>query len=88
MEVKPYIEHKISESVAIRTFSMNIEESELEWHWDEEDRVVTGINISDWKFQFDNELPISFDQPIYIKAGRIHRVIKGTDKLIVKIIKL
>jgi hypothetical protein len=67
---------------------MNTEESELEWHWDEEDRLVTGINISDWKFQFDNELPITFDQPIYIKAGRIHRVIKGTGSLIVKITKI
>lgn len=85
---KPYIEQITSESIVIRTFSMNVEESELAWHWDEEDRVVTGLNISDWKFQFDNELPITFDQPIYIKAGRIHRVIKGTNCLNVKIVKL
>ena len=38
--MKPYIEHKISESVVIRTFSDCIDESELQWHWDEEYRIV------------------------------------------------
>jgi hypothetical protein len=85
--VKPYKEHKISESVIIRTFSVNIPEEELQWHWDEEDRLVEALNKNDWQFQFDNQLPIPFEKMINIPAGEIHRVIKGTVPLIVKITK-
>lgn len=85
--MKPYREHKISESVVIRTFSINLPEEELQWHWDEEDRLVEALNENDWMFQFDNELPIPFDKVINIPAGVYHRVIKGTCDLIVKITK-
>lgn len=85
--MKPYIEEKISESVVIRTFSDNIPESELEWHWDEEDRIVEPLNENDWFFQFDNELPVKIYKQIVIPAGVIHRVIKGKTNLIVKITK-
>lgn len=86
--MKPYIEEKISESVVIRTFSDNIPESELEWHWDEEDRIVEPLNENDWFFQFDNELPVKIYKQIVIPAGVIHRVIKGKTNLIVKITKI
>jgi hypothetical protein len=86
--VKPYNEQKIEESVVIRTFSVNVDDSELQWHWDEEDRIVEVIGETDWMFQFDNELPITFNAPINIKAGTIHRVIKGSTQLTVKITKL
>jgi hypothetical protein len=85
--MKPYIEEKISKSVVIRTFSDNIPESELEWHWDEEDRIVEPLNENDWFFQFDNELPVKIYKQIVIPAGVIHRVIKGKTNLIVKITK-
>ena len=85
--MKPYIEEKISKSVVIRTFSDNIPESELEWHWDEEDRIVEPLNENDWFFQFDNELPVKIYKQIVIPAGVIHRVIKGKTDLIVKITK-
>lgn len=85
--MKPYIEEIISKSVVIRTFSVNINESELEWHWDEETRTVIALNDNDWQFQFDNELPIPFKSEINIPAGVIHRVIKGTSDLTIKIIK-
>jgi hypothetical protein len=84
---KPYIENKISESVVIRTFSANIADEELQWHWDEEDRTVEPLNENDWQFQFDNELPIKIYKQIFIPAGVIHRVIKGTVDLRVKITK-
>jgi len=86
--MKPYTEHLLEESVAIRTFPVDIPEEELKWHWDEEDRIVEAIGETDWLFQFDNCLPINFNAPINIKAGVIHRVIKGSDHLIVKIIKI
>lgn len=85
--MKPYTEQKISESVVIRTFSDNIPESELQWHWDEEDRIVEPLNENDWFFQFDNELPVKIYKQIVIPAGVIHRVIKGKTNLIVKITK-
>lgn len=86
--MKPYAEHIESESVAIRTFSVNIPEEELQWHWDEQDRIVTPMCPTDWLFQFDNELPFVINIPIFIPAGVIHRVIKGSQDLIVKIEKL
>jgi hypothetical protein len=85
---KPYTEQKISESVAIRTFSIDTELSELQWHWDEEDRIVTPLNENDWYFQFDNELPERIYKEIHIPAGVMHRVIKGTTDLVVKIEKV
>ena len=84
---RPYTEEIIEESVVIRTFSANIPDEELQWHWDEESRSVEPLAPNDWKFQFDNKLPIEINKQIYIPAGVIHRVIKGTTDLIVKIEK-
>ena len=84
---KPYIEQKIDSSVYIRTFSETVDDSELQWHWDEEDRTVTPIEKTDWQFQFDNELPFTITKEINIPAGVIHRVIKGSGELKVKILK-
>ena len=85
--MKPFIEHEIAESVVIRTFSCNIPDEELKWHWDEEDRIVEPLNVNDWQFQFDNCLPEKIYKPIHIPSGVIHRVIKGSGDLIVKITK-
>lgn len=84
---KPYIEEKIEESVVIRTFSADIDEMELKWHWDEEDREIEPIGENDWQFQFDNELPIEINTIIKIPMGQIHRVIKGTTDLKIRIKK-
>jgi hypothetical protein len=85
--MKPYKEEILEKSVVIRTFSSLTEESELEWHWDDEDRLIETIEHTDWMFQFDNELPISMNQKIFIPKGTIHRVIKGTGDLKIKIAK-
>ena len=85
--MKPFSEEQLTESVVIRTFSFNIDESELKWHWDEEDRLVEPLNEDDWQFQFDNQLPERIYKPIHIPAGVIHRVIRGTTDLVVKITK-
>ena len=55
-----------------------------QWHFDLEDRYVEPVCENDWKFQFDNELPMEFDSGIYIKSGRYHRVIPGTSDLYIK----
>ena len=84
---KPYTEKKLEESVVIRTFLADIDEMELKWHWDEEDRIVEPLNENDWQFQFDNQLPTRINKQIHIPTGAIHRVIRGTTDLVVKITK-
>lgn len=84
----PYTETQLEESVFVRTFSANTHWSEFKWHWDEEDRIVEPLNENDWRFQFDNQLPIKIYKPIHIPAGEIHRVIPGTTDLVVKIKKV
>jgi hypothetical protein len=83
---KPYKEEFNTEFM-IRTFSGDVDEFELKWHWDEDDRLVEVIGSTDWKFQFDNELPINMDSSIFIPKGVIHRVIKGSGELKVRIYK-
>lgn len=85
--MKPFIEENLDESVVIRTFSVNTYDNELYWHWDLEDRWVEPLIENDWQFQFDNELPIMINKQIHIPAGKIHRVIKGTTDLKIKITK-
>ena len=86
----PYIQIKETKDFIVRKFPSNTPEHLLKWHADEEDRIVTAAEETDWKFQFDNELPINIelDKDIHIKKGRIHRIIKGNGDLVVNIKKL
>jgi hypothetical protein len=81
----PFVEIK-RDGYLIRVFNKNVDPMSLRWHWDENDRNVVPINDNDWKFQFDNELPIDFNREVFIPAGMIHRIIKGTTDLVVKIL--
>jgi hypothetical protein len=78
------------EDYYIRTFSSVLNETELKWHFDEEDRVVICEHDTDWMFQMDDELPIQIKKntPIFIHEGTYHRIIKGTGDLTVKVKKL
>jgi len=58
------------------------------WHRDDEDRVVKVLEVGKgWKFQYDNELPFKLkpNLEIFIARHEWHRVIKGNDKLLIKI---
>lgn len=81
---------KINNGFYIRTFSSDLNENELKWHFDEEDRIVICENDTDWLFQYDNELPITINknEPIFIQKNIFHRIIKGTNNLKLKIKKL
>lgn len=83
----PFTEEQILDNVFIRTFTSDVEESELQWHWDEENRIIEPLDENDWFFQFDNSLPFPIKEKINIPAGVIHRVIKGSTDLKVKITK-
>lgn len=83
-----FTETEISENCYIRNFSSEIDEFDLEWHRDKEDRIVEVISNSNWQFQFDNELPIKMLHEIFIPKETFHRLIKGDGELILKITKL
>lgn len=79
---------KIENDYYIRTFDAEIDETELVWHRDKEDRIIICEEKTDWKFQQDNNLPICFDKEIFIKKQIYHRLIKGTGSLTLKIKKM
>lgn len=80
----PYKEIAVSmedPNTVLRTFTGSLDEEDLKWHWDEEDRVIHPIHETDWMFQFDNTLPQRISTKISIKKGIWHRLIKGTGEL-------
>ena len=87
MKNKPYDEHWISENQSIREFKSDVFDDELKWHFDDEDRTIVPLIESNWKFQYDNQLPIEIKDKIFIKKGEWHRLIKGTGDLRVLIIR-
>jgi hypothetical protein len=85
---RPYVDIEINNKYVIREFGEKIDQIELMWHRDDEDRVVQVLEVGEgWEFQIDNELPISLEanSEIFIKRHEWHRVIKGNDKLLIKI---
>lgn len=86
--MRPFEEEVVDENIVIRTFYPDVDEFELKWHWDEEDRIVYCIENNGWQFQFDNELPFIIDGHIKIPKGVYHRVLKGDGLLKVKIYKI
>ena len=83
----PFEENKIN-GFYIRKFSNGVENSELVWHRDKEDRIVESVGDTDWMVQLDNQLPIPLTETVYIPKEVYHRVIKGTGDLTVRIKKL
>ena len=79
----PFEEQQVSTNKFIREFSADVDEIELIWHRDREDRVVSVIEGNGWKFQFDEELPFEMIDgiKITISKGDLHRVIKGKGPL-------
>ena len=71
----------------IRIFDQDVDEMELVWHRDREDRIVEALESTDWMFQLDNNLPQRLEK-IFIPKDTYHRVIKGSGDLKVKVTKL
>jgi quercetin dioxygenase-like cupin family protein len=84
--MKPYIEEK-KDGYIIREFSQNTPSLEFVWHRDKEDRHIEVIDGEGWEMQFDNELPFELvkGDRIFITEGRIHRILKGTTDLKIRI---
>ncbi len=85
--MNPYTEQKVDSNTYLRTFSADTPETDLIWHLDREDRVIEATHMTDWFFQFDNELPISLNNSITIPKNTFHRIIKGTDDCTIRIKK-
>lgn len=83
----PFEEH-MENGYYIRTFHENVDDEELVWHRDREDRIVKSLGDTDWMIQMDNELPRPLTEMVYIPKNTYHRVIKGTGDLKVRINKL
>ena len=71
----------------IRTFSKDVNTMDLIWHMDDEDRNIEVLEGKGWKFQRDDELPLELIEGIriFIPRHQVHRVIKGTTDLKIKI---
>jgi len=75
------------EGYITREFDASAPEHLFKWHFDDADREITALNENDWRFQFDNELPIPMAGTVFVKKGEYHRLIKGTSPLTLKIIE-
>ena len=82
----PYDE-TINEGKKVRVFTESIDNHELKWHRDRENRLVEVIEGEGWQLQFDDELPINLEKGmgLIIPEGVYHRVIKGSGNLKVSI---
>jgi hypothetical protein len=84
----PFKETHLQDNLYLREFEESVDTDDLEWHRDREDRTVEIIGETDWELQMDNQLPQRMTGKIFIPKEVWHRVIKGTNELKVKIIKL
>jgi len=84
----PYQEIQQGE-ITIRTFKKDVQDNELVWHRDREDREVRVVKGNGWQFQREDRLPIllKVDDIVQIKKEEWHRIIKGRTDLIVEIRK-
>jgi len=80
-------EEKIIKNKRLRKFSEKVDEGELQWHRDREDRLITPTHQTNWMFQMDNELPISLieGKDYFVPKGVYHRLIKGDGDLNIQV---
>jgi hypothetical protein len=86
----PFTETKIKHDLFLREFKSNLEQEELIWHMDKEDRIIEIIKSDNWYIQMDNKLPKPLIEGEKYKIDRMtyHRLIKGKGNLIIKLYKL
>ena len=85
----PFTEEIIKNNIVLREFKNNVNDEELIWHQDRENRIVKVIKSDGWKLQVDNQLPVVLCEGVnyHISAYEFHRIIKGSGDLIVEITK-
>lgn len=73
--------------IFVRLIPFNQDDIEFKWHRDSYDRLITIKSGLNWYLQFENSLPIQLQlyQKYFIKKDEWHRVIKGTNDLLIEI---
>ena len=85
----PFSEKQINEVDFIRRFSLDLDDEDLYWHKDAEDRIISRISGENWLYQEDNCMPVPIgDDDIFINKNTWHRIIKGSSDLVIKVSKL
>ena len=84
---KPYSDIIEADGTTSRLFSASTKPEALKWHMDDEDRIITALDKTNWQFQFEDQLPVPLDRPIFIKRHQWHRLIKGDGSLMISIYK-
>ena len=84
---KPYYELKTFDFI-YRKFTQDIDEEELVWHRDRNDRHVEVLGDTDWQLQFEDSIPQQLRDTIFIPKDTYHRLIKGTGNLGIRILEL
>jgi hypothetical protein len=89
---KPYTEEIFlqegtNRKYIIRKFDTNVEDDELVWHTDKQNRTVTVLQGINWQLQMDDTLPkeLEVGKQYFITKGKYHRLIKGKNNLVVRI---
>ncbi len=82
-----FTEIKINKNIVIRKFSKDVNDKELKWHFDLENRVLVPLNENNWRLQLDNQLPFNIDGNTKIPSNIWHRLIKGDSDLYLLILK-
>lgn len=82
----PYLD-KANDEYFVRTFDYSVDENELVWHQDHENRYIQIVEGTNWQLQFDNEVPVILEigKEYYIPKNTFHRIHKGTGNLVVSI---
>lgn len=83
-----FLETHLKDNLFLREFS---EKSIMQWHKDLEDRIIYCLSPTDWKFQYDNKLPIEIKEntQYFIPKNTFHRLISDNKhKLILYIYKM
>ena len=87
--VLPFEEEKIKDNIFIRTFSVDVDEMDLIWHTDKENRFIKVLEGNGWQFHYDEELPFEMTDGLGfpVMKGQIHRIIKGVGPLKIELHK-
>ena len=84
---KPYTDIIESDDTVSRLFPATTKPEALKWHMDDEDRIITVLEKTNWRFQFEDQLPVPLNKPIFIRRHQWHRLIKGEGPLMISIFK-
>ena len=83
----PFKQTRLDENTVLRVFSEGVDDSELVWHRDRNDRLIEVIEGEGWKLQIENDIPreLTAGSRFFVAAREYHRVIKGRGDLRVRI---